>query len=99
MIDVKSDALGRHFESLSQVQLLRNEASDYKSDYFVGEIEIPPVKTRGKSTSWRLGVFTGLVGKGAVVGLFAFSDYFSDYIFEEIYRSEIEGVGGCYGWS
>jgi hypothetical protein len=33
----------------------------------------------------------------AVAGLFVFSDYFSDYIFEEIYRSEIEGVGGCYG--
>lgn len=29
--------------------------SDYKSDYVVREIEIPPVKTRGKSTSWRLG--------------------------------------------
>ena len=30
---------------------------------------------------------------GAVAGLFAFSDYISDYIFEEISRSGIEGVG------
>jgi hypothetical protein len=73
--------------------------SDYKSDYVVGEIEIPPVKTRGKSTSWRLGVLTCLAKTGAVAGLFAFSDYFSDYIFEEISRSEIEDVGGCNGWS
>ena len=42
---------------------------------------------------WRLGVFTGLVKTGAVAGLFAFSDYISDYIFEEISRSGIEGVG------
>jgi hypothetical protein len=34
-----------------------------------------------------------------VAGLFAFSDYFSDNIFEEISRSEIEGIGGCLGWS
>jgi len=44
-------------------------------------------------------VFTCLVKTWVVAGLFAFSDYFSDYIFEEIYRSEIEGVGVCYGWS
>ena len=81
------------------MQLLRNEASDYKSDYFSTQKEISPLNRREKSYAWRLGVFTGLVGKGAVVGLFAFSDYFSDYSFEEISRSEIEGIGGCYGWS
>ena len=40
-----------------------------------------------------------LAKTGVVAGLFAFSDYFSDYSFEEISRSEIEGIGGCYGWS
>jgi hypothetical protein len=53
--------------------------SDYKSDYVVREIEIPPVKTRGKSTSWRLGVITCLVKTGVVGVLFVFSDYKSDY--------------------
>lgn len=50
-------------------------------------------------TLWRLGVLTCLVKTWVVAGLFAFSDYVSDYIFEEISRSGIEGVGGCYGWS
>ena len=44
-------------------------------------------------------MLTCLAKTGAVAGLFAFSDYFSDYIFEEISRSEIEDVGGCNGWS
>jgi len=48
---------------------------------------------------WRLGVLTCLAKTGAVADLFKFSDYFSDYIFEEIARSEINSVGGCYGWS
>ena len=48
---------------------------------------------------WRLGGLTSLAKTGVVAGLFAFSDYFSDYSFEEISRSEIEGIGGCYGWS
>ena len=42
---------------------------------------------------------TCLVMMGVVAGLFAFSDYFSDYIAEKIPRSEIQSVGGCYGWS
>ena len=42
---------------------------------------------------WRLGVLTCLVKTWVVAGLFAFSDYISDYIFEEISRSGIEGVG------
>jgi hypothetical protein len=57
-----------------------------------------PLPKEGYS-SWRLGVLTCLAKTGAVAGLFAFSDYFSDYIFEEISRSEIEDVGGSNGWS
>ena len=40
-----------------------------------------------------------LAKTGVGAGLFAFSHYFSDYIFEEISRSETKGVWGCYGWS
>jgi hypothetical protein len=36
---------------------------------------------------------TCLVKKGVVAGPFAFSDYFSDYIFEEMYRSESKALG------
>ena len=36
---------------------------------------------------------TCLAKTGVVAGLFAFSDYFSDYIFEEMYRSESKALG------
>jgi len=54
--------------------------SDYKSDYVDEEIEIPPVKTRGKSTSWRLGVTTTPDNTWVVGVPFVFSDYKSDYL-------------------
>jgi hypothetical protein len=54
-----------------------------------------PLFLEGVFVVWRLGGLTSLAKTGVLAGLFAFSDY----SFEEISRSEIEGIGGCYGWS